>query len=569
MKGDFSRDTFDPGKHFLRVLDQQGRVQLDAERNEQTSILLYRLQAMTRDVLGPHCCFDGGFQIGVSQPPGQLENRVSVRQGRCYVQGLLCENLVDGPLYGRTGYWRRDNPPDGTIFVAYLDVWERHITCVEDEDIRERALNGPDTTTRSQLVWQVRFRNVNIPREEVEKFKTDYQGFLDFLGVDDKSTPRLTAAVGQINGADNGACYLAGESKYRGLENQLYRVEIHDTGPLGVATWKWSRDNGSVVFPLADEIKTEGGTTTVVVEHFGRDRRFGLKVNDLVELVDDDYVLNFQSAPLFKVREIRQDEGVVVLDGTPAGKVGEALERHPLLRRWDHKSTADSGVLDVQEDDFTELEDGVRCKFVNPNGVPRMYTAGDYWLIPARVATGNVEWPKDESRPPRGILHYYAPLAYFDLNQPDDVLDLRNDPSSQQTLTLTPAFTKNDAFGWDLTPQGVAKPQSTAARGLIRLTLPNGAELNALAARGRLEKPGKLEISLKRQEVSGVCIDLKKIVITGPKSFDVEPAWESIGPPAVIIDNAKYSYFIEAFLENSPDDSPRIMSLQVGFRLGG
>ena len=39
MRGDFSRDTFDPVKHFSRVLQQQGRVQLDADWNEQTAIL--------------------------------------------------------------------------------------------------------------------------------------------------------------------------------------------------------------------------------------------------------------------------------------------------------------------------------------------------------------------------------------------------------------------------------------------------------------------------------------------------------------------------------------------------
>ena len=34
-RGDFTRDTFNPLKHFSRVLMQQGRVQLDADWNEQ------------------------------------------------------------------------------------------------------------------------------------------------------------------------------------------------------------------------------------------------------------------------------------------------------------------------------------------------------------------------------------------------------------------------------------------------------------------------------------------------------------------------------------------------------
>jgi hypothetical protein len=41
FRGDFTRDTFTPEEHFIRVLSQQGRVWLDADWNEQTSILLH------------------------------------------------------------------------------------------------------------------------------------------------------------------------------------------------------------------------------------------------------------------------------------------------------------------------------------------------------------------------------------------------------------------------------------------------------------------------------------------------------------------------------------------------
>ena len=50
-------------------------------------------------------------------------------------------------------------------FIVYLDVWERFLTYIEDEDrttaelrqsIREVALGGPDTAARSEVVWQVR-----------------------------------------------------------------------------------------------------------------------------------------------------------------------------------------------------------------------------------------------------------------------------------------------------------------------------------------------------------------------------------------------------------------------------
>jgi hypothetical protein len=65
------------------------------------------------------------------------------------------------------------------------------------------------------------------------------------------------------------------------------------------------------------------------------------------------------------------------------------------------------------EGGWLNLENGVQIQFP-PQTPPASYRAGDYWLIPARVATGDVEWPgpvdKPESRPPHGIQHHYAPL---------------------------------------------------------------------------------------------------------------------------------------------------------------
>src|SRR5438445_12157848 len=95
LRGDFTRDTFDPLKHFSRVLMQQGRVQLDADWNEQTSILLHYLQTLAADLIGPHggpASSDGGpgegFQISEATPPA---SDFLIGFGRYYVGGLLCE----------------------------------------------------------------------------------------------------------------------------------------------------------------------------------------------------------------------------------------------------------------------------------------------------------------------------------------------------------------------------------------------------------------------------------------------------------------------------------------------
>ena len=52
MKGDFTRSTFRSEKHYSSVRMQQGRVQLDADWNEQGDIAAHRDEVATLDVIG-------------------------------------------------------------------------------------------------------------------------------------------------------------------------------------------------------------------------------------------------------------------------------------------------------------------------------------------------------------------------------------------------------------------------------------------------------------------------------------------------------------------------------------
>ena len=64
-----------------------------------------------------------------------------------------------------------------------------------------------------------------------------------------------------------------------------------------------------------------------------------------------------------------------------------------------------------------DLEGGVQVFFSDG-----MYHPGDYWLIPARTATGDIEWPPFEipnqqpiPQPPLGIRHHYCRLALLEV----------------------------------------------------------------------------------------------------------------------------------------------------------
>ena len=135
-----------------------------------------------------------------------------------------------------------------------------------------------------------------------------------------------------------------------------------------------------------------------------------------------------------QVTAIDPDENRVTLEG--GARTGDEPEKHPLLRRWDQKpkpgASADGAVkIEYGPTDsvWLTLEDGIQIQFVEkPNGDPASYRTGDYWLIPARVATGRVMWPKDpDGSPaelePRGVRHHYAPLAI--IKSAGDPIDCR------------------------------------------------------------------------------------------------------------------------------------------------
>src|SRR4051795_7248962 len=95
MKGDFSRIRFNPAKKTPAGLEQRGRVSLDANTNEQAAIDDYLRRTETVDVIGAFGApeHDPGFAITISG------NQILIGSGRYYVQGLVCENRVDGLSY--------------------------------------------------------------------------------------------------------------------------------------------------------------------------------------------------------------------------------------------------------------------------------------------------------------------------------------------------------------------------------------------------------------------------------------------------------------------------------------
>lgn len=434
MKGDFTRSTFDPTKHYTSVRMQQGRVPMDADWNEAQDISKALDETTRIDVIGP-CGFPkdaAGFGIIEDRPPTAL----IFGSGKGYVDGMLCINEAPVSLSEQPYLPGYPLPATDGFYLAYLDVWERHITALEDATIKEVALGGLDTATRLQTIWQIKL--APLPDTDTDTDDRALPDCADFGAnwqpADRAGTSQLKARA-EINPTDERPCIVPAQAGYRRLENQLYRVEIHQGGPGGTATFKWSRDNGSIVAGWSgpDALDTKLSVTTV-----GRDNELRFAPNQWVELTDDRRELAGDPGELVRVV---QAEGQILEIDQPINRT--TFFDNPKVRRWDH--AGGTGALVVEEGRWLTLESGVQIWFQPPaEGTANAYHTGDYWMIPARTIGASVLWPQNESGTdegdgsgdpaalvsPQGILHHYCVLGILQ----------RTDRAWQQLQDCRPLF---------------------------------------------------------------------------------------------------------------------------------
>ncbi len=253
MRGDFSRQTFTRAKHYAGVLLQQGRVAVDADFNEQQSIVRHRTETEAVDVIGgcgtpldpPAYAEASGFRIEISAS----QTSITIGAGRDDVDGILAENEKT------SDYLEQDLPPyefpspppilsllpdAKEIGLVYLDVWQRQVTPLEDPLIQEKALGEADTATRARTAWQVRV----LPLPGVAVPVACNADLAPWNALVAPSTGTLAAITHPPTTAPN-PCEPPPSAGFTRLENQLYRVEIHRGGAN--PTFKWSRENGSIL----------------------------------------------------------------------------------------------------------------------------------------------------------------------------------------------------------------------------------------------------------------------------------------------------------------------------------
>lgn len=408
MKGDFTRFTFQPEKHYTGVYMQQGRLQLDSDWNEQVEIQKHLLRTYTRHLID-------GSPHGGSGAPGQKDDKqnfailhlaeapdFTIAKGHIYVDGILCEAQKDFV------YSKQTDHPDalkvdlgteglqkGKKYTAYLDVWEQNITALDDQAIAETALNGLDTTTRTKVVYQVKL----IQADQWQ----------NFLNRSRQRNARLTAI----------------QSK-QSVGNYLYRVEIHkvekrqgDEKPQ--VSFKWSRDNGSSVLPVK-EIKVSDHT--IIVN--GRDAGKIFTPGQWIEILDDRLEKNNLPGTFVQLIEVVSTDNKLIFDRhTADGDIFDVqdppVEKRSLkVRGWNHDpNRADKAIYPALVNSKVTLEEGIEVEFDQDSD----YQPGDFWLLPVRSNQQKAAWSGQRLQAD-GIHHHYLILSSSTYN-PDNSNDTR------------------------------------------------------------------------------------------------------------------------------------------------
>ncbi len=478
---DISRYLFQPRKRYSGVRMQQGRVLLDSDWNEDERIDSEEIRRTLIDIVCAKGSSNQGFLVLESTLddsaevtlPDQNETKVETynfdfANGSFYLGGLRFETETDAgmteSLLLQQDWLQIDasasNLPQrpsltGTEIsydLVYLRGWEQCVTAVEDRELRERALGGPDTSVRIRRMRRVEVLQLtNEPKTCAEAFSKLQQMLSAPIAPDQgtshpfdefscqlRSKALLTVAP-DPDGVTDDPCKPAVASGYLGADNQAIRVQLTATD-----RFIWGYDNAAPLYRV--QVKdipnvTNGERRKLKFLTLPRDQMAHPLAGQAVELIpwgailpNREKVAEFQGK-LFTVSTSYDPEDNSITIAQPvdlewlnwlsrhneywsnpeaADEAEQEKQQYLYLRLWtggsgddqfpDHQFTPDTITPDAH---VSLTGTGLQVKFSDYG------LSGDFWVIAARPNTPDivVPWELLDKAPPVGPRYFFAPLA--------------------------------------------------------------------------------------------------------------------------------------------------------------
>jgi pSer/pThr/pTyr-binding forkhead associated (FHA) protein len=452
MGSDRARVSYDPSRKWRGLVAQQGRVTVEADWNEATSIDAERARAATLDIVGP-VGTPGGYAVtavsAAGSPGSSTPGDLTVGAGTLYLGGERLDldapvDLASQPdwldqatdtLWVAPAPLPASPPVPVTSELVYLLAIEQEVSALEDPALSDVALGGPDTMQRLRILqhfvrWPTQAADCAAAWQEV---KAAWQT----IGLDlDATSMRLdsTAAlqVGFVTEpAPPSMCDPAATSGYLGAENQLIRVQIASVDTDGVPTIVWGYDDATFLYQLVQAAPDGNGNLVLKLAEPPVDSYHYPLAGQAVELLGDAasltpgstgsaassyYIASASGTVSALTQGYNPSTKTVAIAGSlPPGYSG-AVQLY--LRVWQGSASAPAGT--AVELTALGASTGVTVTLTTtPAGGP--FHPGDFWRFALRPSVPNLIYPARigaSAQPPDGPRVRSCPVAFVTWDQP-------------------------------------------------------------------------------------------------------------------------------------------------------
>jgi hypothetical protein len=445
---DITRFLHRPRQHYVGARMQQGRTILDSDWNEDSLLEAEDRRTALVDLIGCQGSTNAGFRISAVTQAASATSAgydFDIAPGSFFLGGMRF-GLEQTETYLRQSDWLgvderaqlMPQPPTASELatlpgqarydLVYLHAWQQPVSAVEDHELRERALGGPDSSTRVRRMRRVEIApnvGTDIPKDAFDAMFASLQGSglasYDDVNGELLSSARLTVSL--ATDPSPSACGPNVPGGYVGYEDQAIRVELRDE-----SHFCWGFCNAAPLYRVRVS-KNDPSRLRFITKP--RDGEHAPRVGQIVELLswsaklpNDEKIAELQGALARVTSGYDPKIGEIVLDMDVPSDWLDWLETHDehlsdrdtqsdkrylYLRVWDRGSDTESDPL-IKFRPGTAVAlagTGLQVTF-DPSGL-----SGDYWIIAARKATPTLPTPWDllTGAAPHGTRHFYAPLA--------------------------------------------------------------------------------------------------------------------------------------------------------------
>lgn len=479
-KMDITRSLSGSSKGYIDARMQQGRSLLDSDWNEGTELSSEVFRSSLLEILGVVGSTNAGLSVGevttfveVELPDGTPVTTYDfgLQPGSFYLGGVRVVVDDDEETFLTQVDWLQIDadadrlpiqptaqgllgPPnkveESYVYYAYepgleaakrfdlvyVEVWEQAVTAVEDRELRERALGGPDTSARIRRMRRVQTLT-DLPSDTLSELGPQLASYVSVdpasgqtVGTFDESRELVSAArltVLPITEPGSQPCGPKPPSGYTGHEDQAIRVELR--GPRSLT---WGFGNSAPLY----RAKIGNGRIVTLLNH-PRDPSRYPRAGQIAELIPWGSKLPNDE----KVAELTGDLvriGVGYDPATGSFELAEGQNPSSDLVAWHTNHTEHWSERDESTPDYVYVRIWDRGPDVDSPAlipvdgiVPIGHTglelrlggagkSGDYWIIAARRGTPEtvVPWQLLSSEAPHGPRRFYTPLALLTWEAP-------------------------------------------------------------------------------------------------------------------------------------------------------